>query len=58
MNLVGAPGIAMPNGLGENNLPTSLQLNAAPANETTLLNVAIHYQMTANDHKKVPAEFA
>jgi aspartyl-tRNA(Asn)/glutamyl-tRNA(Gln) amidotransferase subunit A len=58
MNLVGAPGMAMPNGFGENNLPTSLQLNAAPANETTLLNVGIHYQMTAEDQKRVPAVFA
>jgi len=58
MNLVGAPGIAMPNGFGENTLPTSLQLNAAPANETTLLNVAIHYQMAVEHHRKVPAEFA
>jgi Asp-tRNA(Asn)/Glu-tRNA(Gln) amidotransferase A subunit family amidase len=50
--------MAMPNGFGENKLPTSLQLNAAPANETTLLNVGIHYQMTAEDQKRVPAVFA
>ncbi|HEU4520805.1 MAG TPA: amidase, partial [Thermoanaerobaculia bacterium] len=37
MNLLGAPGIAMPNGFGENGLPTSVQLNAAPANEIPLL---------------------
>ncbi len=58
MNLLGAPGIAMPNGFGENKLPTSLQLNAAPANETMLLNVAIHYQLTTDDHRKTPAGFA
>lgn len=58
MNLLGAPGIAMPNGFGENKLPTSLQLNAAPANEPLLLNVAIHYQLTTDHHKKTPPEFA
>src|SRR6185369_16223619 len=44
MNLVGAPAISMPNGFGENGLPTAIQLIAAPANETALLNAALNYQ--------------
>ncbi|HEX9162053.1 MAG TPA: amidase [Thermoanaerobaculia bacterium] len=57
MNLLGAPAVALPNGLGENGLPTSIQLNAAPANEVTLLNVAIHYQLATDEHKRMPPLF-
>lgn len=57
MNLLGGPGMAMPNGFGENGLPTSLQLNAAPANETALLNAAIHYQADTDHHTKRPPRF-
>jgi aspartyl-tRNA(Asn)/glutamyl-tRNA(Gln) amidotransferase subunit A len=58
MNLLGAPGVAMPNGFGENGLPTSLQLNAAPAKEVDLTNAAIHYQLATDHHLKKPPEFA
>lgn len=58
MNLLGAPAIAMPNGFGENGLPTSIQFNAAPANETALINAAIHYQMATAHHEAGPAKFA
>ncbi len=58
MNLLGAPAVALPNGLGENGLPTSLQLNAAPANETTLVSVAIQYQTATKHHLKTPPEYA
>jgi aspartyl-tRNA(Asn)/glutamyl-tRNA(Gln) amidotransferase subunit A len=57
MNLLGAPGMAMPDGFGANGLPTSLQLNAAPANETALLNAAIHYQAATDHHTKRPPRF-
>lgn len=57
MNLLGAPAIAMPNGFGENGLPTSIQLNAAPTNEALLANVAIHYQLATGHHKAGPAAF-
>jgi aspartyl-tRNA(Asn)/glutamyl-tRNA(Gln) amidotransferase subunit A len=57
MNLVGAPGISMPNGFGENSLPTAIQLNAAPANEPLLMNVAINYQLGTDHHQKTPAKF-
>ncbi len=57
MNLAGAPGIGMPNGFGQNGLPTGVQLIAAPANEVTLMNVAIHYQRATEHHRKTPPGF-
>jgi len=57
MNLLGAPAVALPNGFGENGLPTSIQMNAAPANETMLMNVAIQLQSATEHHKKTPAGF-
>jgi aspartyl-tRNA(Asn)/glutamyl-tRNA(Gln) amidotransferase subunit A len=58
MNLLGAPCVCMPNGFGENGLPTSIQLNAAPAMETLMMNVAIHYQAATEHHLKTPPKFA
>ena len=58
MNHLGAPAVAMPNGFGENGLPTSIQFNAAPSNETMLLNVAINFQNATDHHLKTPAGFA
>ncbi len=58
MNLLGAPAIAMPNGFGENGLPTSIQFNAAPTNENVLMNVAINYQAATDHHTKTPPGFA
>jgi len=57
MNLAGAPAISLPNGLGENGLPTAIQLIAAPANEVALFNAALHYQAATSEHKKVPHGF-
>jgi len=57
MNLLGAPAVALPNGFGENALPTSVQLVAAPANETLLMNVAIQLQNATDHHKKTPPQF-
>ena len=57
MNLLGAPAVAMPNGFGENGLPTSIQLNAAPANEVLLMNAAIHFQNATDHHTKRPPKF-
>ena len=58
MNLLGAPGVAMPNGFGENGLPTSVQLNAAPAKEVDLTNAAIHYQLATDHHLRKPPAFS
>lgn len=57
MNLLGAPCVAMPNGFGENGLPTSIQLNAAPAMEPLLLSVAVQYQLATDHHRKTPPRF-
>jgi len=57
MNLLGAPAVALPNGFGDNGLPTSIQMNAAPANETLLMNVAIQLQSATEHHRKTPAGF-
>lgn len=58
MNLLGAPAVALPNGFGENGLPTSIQFNAAPGNEVMLLNAAIHYQAATEHHLKAPQGYA
>jgi aspartyl-tRNA(Asn)/glutamyl-tRNA(Gln) amidotransferase subunit A len=58
MNLLGAPAVAMPNGFGENGLPTSIQFNAAPANEMMLMNVAVNFQNATDHHMKTPPGFA
>ena len=57
MNILGAPAVALPNGFGDNGLPTSIQMNAAPANETLLLNIAIQLQSATDHHKKTPPLF-
>lgn len=57
MNLLGAPAIALPNGFGENGLPTSIQFNAAPANEMLAVNAGIHYQLATNFHRGKPKGF-
>ena len=57
MNLAGAPAISLPNGLGENGLPTAMQLIAAPSNEIALLNAAVNYQAATNDHQRTPRGF-
>jgi aspartyl-tRNA(Asn)/glutamyl-tRNA(Gln) amidotransferase subunit A len=57
MNLVGAPAISLPNGLGENGLPTAMQLIAAPANEIALLDAAVNFQAATNEHKQTPPAF-
>jgi aspartyl-tRNA(Asn)/glutamyl-tRNA(Gln) amidotransferase subunit A len=58
MNLLGAPAVAMPNGFGDNGLPTSIQLNAAPTNENVLMNVAINFQVATEHHRAMPKGFA
>lgn len=57
MNLLGGPAVALPNGFGENGLPTSIQFNAAPANDVLLMNAAIQFQLATNHHTKHPRGF-
>lgn len=58
MNLLGAPCVCVPNGFGENGLPTSIQLNAAPAMEPLMMSAAVQYQLATDHHLKTPPKFA
>lgn len=44
MNLAGAPAVAFPSGLGENGLPTSVQVVAAPFRDAELLELGASIQ--------------
>ncbi len=54
-NLVGVPAISIPNGFGQNNLPTGIQFVGAPWSEYLLLAVADKYQQATDFHKKRPS---
>ena len=53
-NAAGIPGITVPNGFGEDDLPTGLQLVGRAWSETTLLAIAAKYQDETDWHKKHP----
>ncbi|HEX8267963.1 MAG TPA: amidase [Pyrinomonadaceae bacterium] len=53
-NLVGVPAISIPNGFGENNLPTGIQFVAAAWNEDLLFEAANKLQQTTDWHKRRP----
>ncbi|HEX8843160.1 MAG TPA: amidase [Pyrinomonadaceae bacterium] len=53
-NLVGVPGISIPNGFGQNNLPTGIQLIGPAWSETLLIDVADRYQQATDWHKRRP----
>jgi len=57
MNLAGAPAIAFPNGYGENSLPTSAQIIAAPFRERELAGMAARYQTETDFHLRRPPQF-
>ncbi len=54
-NLVGVPGLSIPNGIGQHNLPTGIQLVGPAWSEQTLLGVADRYQQATDWHKKQPS---
>jgi aspartyl-tRNA(Asn)/glutamyl-tRNA(Gln) amidotransferase subunit A len=53
-NVCGWPAIALPNGFGENNLPTSLSMMSAPFSETVLTSIAARYQQRTDYHRRRP----
>lgn len=53
-NAAGIPAICIPNGFGEHNLPTGLQLVGRAFDENRLLAVAQHYQQQTDWHDKHP----
>jgi aspartyl-tRNA(Asn)/glutamyl-tRNA(Gln) amidotransferase subunit A len=54
-NLVGQPGMSIPNGLGQKGLPTGLMLTGRVWGEATLLAIARAYQKETDWHTKQPA---
>ncbi|HJM53044.1 MAG TPA: amidase [Dehalococcoidia bacterium] len=54
-NLAGLPAIAVPNGLGDRGMPTSLQFTGRAWTESRLLAIAMEYQATTEHHRAVPA---
>lgn len=57
MNLAGAPAIALPNGYGENRLPTSVQFVAAPLREPLLVGLGAWLQQRTDFHRRQPPRF-
>ena len=53
-NLCGLPALALPDGFGENGLPTSLSLMGPAFSEATLVRIAHAYQQRTDWHTKRP----
>jgi aspartyl-tRNA(Asn)/glutamyl-tRNA(Gln) amidotransferase subunit A len=54
-NLVGVPAISVPNGFGENALPTGIQFVGPAWSESALIEIADKYQQATDWHKRRPA---
>ncbi|MEQ1832883.1 MAG: amidase, partial [Candidatus Eisenbacteria bacterium] len=57
-NLTGLPALAMPNGYGENGLPTSVAFMGAPFSEAMLCSLGAVLQSRTDWHTKRPETFA
>ncbi|HEX8500719.1 MAG TPA: amidase [Pyrinomonadaceae bacterium] len=55
-NLVGVPAVSLPNGFGQNGLPTGIQLVGPAWGERELLELAVAYQAETDWHKRKPPE--
>jgi aspartyl-tRNA(Asn)/glutamyl-tRNA(Gln) amidotransferase subunit A len=53
-NLVGVPAISVPNGFGQNNLPTGIQIIGPAWSEQLLIEIADRYQQATDWHKRRP----
>jgi aspartyl-tRNA(Asn)/glutamyl-tRNA(Gln) amidotransferase subunit A len=53
-NIAGQPALSVPNGFGENNLPTAIQFTGRAWSEARLLTIASAYQQATEWHKKIP----
>lgn len=53
-NLVGVPAVSIPNGFGQNHLPTGIQFVAGAWNENLLFEVSNKMQQTTDWHKQRP----
>lgn len=56
-NAVGVPAVCVPNGFGQNNLPTSIQFVGRAFDERTLLDIANRYQAQTDWHTKRPTAY-
>jgi aspartyl-tRNA(Asn)/glutamyl-tRNA(Gln) amidotransferase subunit A len=54
VNITGVPGIAVMNGFGERNLPTSLCITGRAGSENVLIAIANAYQHATDWHTKTP----
>jgi aspartyl-tRNA(Asn)/glutamyl-tRNA(Gln) amidotransferase subunit A len=55
-NLVGVPAISVPNGFGQNGLPTGIQLVGPAWSERELLELTVAYQTETDWHARRPPE--
>ena len=55
-NLCGLPALSVPNGFGENHLPTGLCFMGPPSSEETLVSIAHAYQAATDWHLRFPLE--
>jgi aspartyl-tRNA(Asn)/glutamyl-tRNA(Gln) amidotransferase subunit A len=53
-NLVGVPAISIPNGFGQHNLPTGIQIIGPAWSESSILEMAEKYQQATDWHKRRP----
>jgi aspartyl-tRNA(Asn)/glutamyl-tRNA(Gln) amidotransferase subunit A len=56
VNLAGLPGMSIPCGFGENNMPVGLQIIGNYFDEARMLNVAHQYQLATDWHSRGPQE--
>ncbi len=54
-NLVGVPAISIPNGFGQNNLPTGIQFIGPAWSEQMLISLADNYQRATDWHRREPS---
>lgn len=55
-NLVGVPAVSVPNGFGQNGLPTGIQFVGPAWGERELLELSVAYQSATDWHKRHPPE--
>ena len=53
-NLVGVPAISIPNGFGQNNLPTGIQFIGPAWSEPVLIDLAHRFQQATDWHRRQP----
>ncbi len=53
-SLAGLPAISLPSGLGEHDLPTGVQLTAAPWRDERLVSVGVAFQALTSFHRRRP----